>query len=179
MEIVAIFAPNLYSVKFDNREQNEYERLFGEWLDLEYLIDFMESNASYIDKSFWNNPNPESMAKQAKDEAFHYLKFFEKCTNNTANGDTPDLNELFIPLDGKYSFSYELYPVKSYGVNRPSLLRMYAIKMGENRFLITGGGIKLCKSIQESPYLKDHIIQDIDKTLSFLRENGIITTEDF
>ena len=68
--------------------------------------------------------------------------------------------------------------MKSYGTYRPSLLRMYAIKMKENVYLITGGGIKLADKIQNSPDLKDHVLQNIDKVRTFLKENGILEAED-
>lgn len=68
--------------------------------------------------------------------------------------------------------------MKSYGTYRPSLLRIYAIKMKENEYLITGGGIKLADKTQNSPDLKDHVLQDIDKVITFLKENGILEAED-
>lgn len=61
---------------------------------------------------------------------------------------------------------------------RPSLLRIYAIKMGVNTYLITGGGIKLAETIQNSPDLKDHVIQDIDRIRTFLKDNGIMDSDD-
>lgn len=68
--------------------------------------------------------------------------------------------------------------MKSYGDGRPSLLRMYAIKMDRNTYLITGGGIKLGATIQESPGLQDHVIQNIDKVRAWLKENGIMDADD-
>lgn len=68
--------------------------------------------------------------------------------------------------------------MKSYGPNSPSLLRMYAIKMEDNVYLITGGGIKLADTIQNSPGLKDHVLQNIDRVKRYLKEEGIIDSED-
>lgn len=66
----------------------------------------------------------------------------------------------------------------NYGTIKPSLLRMYAIKMSANVYLITGGGIKLADTIQNSPGLKDRVLQDIDKVRTFLKENGIWDSDD-
>lgn len=82
-------------------------------------------------------------------------------------------------MDGKYKFEFEYAPMKSYGTESPSFIRLYAIKMGANRYIIVGGGIKLCKTIQESPYLKDHIIQNIDKVRAWLKCNGIYEEDEF
>lgn len=68
--------------------------------------------------------------------------------------------------------------MKSYGIVRPSLLRMYAIKLDPNSYLITGGGIKLGDTIQNSPDLKDHVLQNIDKVKTWLKQNGISDSND-
>ena len=63
--------------------------------------------------------------------------------------------------------------MKSYGTGRPSFLRMYAIKLKNNLYVITGGGIKLADTIQDSPDL-----QNIDKVRAWLIQNGIIDEQD-
>jgi hypothetical protein len=50
--------------------------------------------------------------------------------------------------------------------------------MGKNIYLITGGGIKLSRTIQESPDLQDHVLQNIDKVIEFLKRNGIYDSDD-
>ena len=97
---------------------------------------------------------------------------------NATDGKKPDFDSHFKSLEGKYKYELQWPPMKSYGTIRPSLLRMYAIKMKENVYLITGGGIKLSDTIQNSPVLKEHVIQDIDRVRSFLKENGIMDNED-
>ena len=72
----------------------------------------------------------------------------------------------------------EYIPMKSYGLGIPSLLRIYAIKIAANVYVITGGGIKLARTIQDSPGLKDSVIQGIDKVRSFLRSEAIIDAND-
>ena len=68
--------------------------------------------------------------------------------------------------------------MKSYGTIRPSLLRMYAIRLGTNMYLITGGGIKLADKIQNSPDLKEHALQNIDKVRRWLKAEGIYDSDD-
>ena len=58
------------------------------------------------------------------------------------------------------------------------MLRLYAIKIETNVYLITGGGIKLADTIQNSPGLKDHVIQNIDLVRNWLKEHGIEDKED-
>ena len=68
--------------------------------------------------------------------------------------------------------------MKSYSGGRPPLLRIYAIKMNKNTYLITGGGIKLSDTIQNSPGLRDHVLQDIDRVRNWLKVNGILDSDD-
>lgn len=97
---------------------------------------------------------------------------------NIEEGDTPDLDSHFKPLDGEFFYITEHIPMKSYSPGRPPLLRLYAIKMGSNCYLITGGGIKLADTIQNSPGLKDHVINNIKFVRTYLKENGILDEDD-
>ena len=81
-------------------------------------------------------------------------------------------------LGGKYKCLWSLEPMKSYGTKSPSLLRLYAIKIDTNCYLIVYGGIKLGDTIQNSPVLKDKVFNKIDSVLSFLKNNGIADSED-
>ncbi|MBO5700268.1 MAG: hypothetical protein J6R57_02490, partial [Bacteroidales bacterium] len=89
-----------------------------------------------------------------------------------------DFDEYFHFLDGKYKCLWTLEPMKSYGTGMPSLLRLYAIKIDSNCYLIVYGGIKLGATIQDSPVLKDNVFKKIDEVLSYLRVNGIADSDD-
>ena len=130
MEIIPIYPPFIYSIQYDEEEENEFDRLFNLWDDVTFVTQFFKSNQSFLRSDIWQQ----------------------------------------IVL--------EWLPMKSYGTMRPSLLRIYAIKMEKNTYLITGGGIKLADTIQNSPDLKDHIIQNIDKVRDFLKKNGIYDSND-
>lgn len=179
MEIIAIFPPYIYSIKYDDKEENEYDRLFDEWNDLTSILDFLMQHKEMLKASVWKKVSePELAARQVLDEAEALELLFEELNRHTTNGKEPDFDSHFHYLDGKYKFELEYEPMKSYGDERPSLLRMYAIKMDRNTYLITDGGIKLGATIQESPGLKDHVIQNIDKVRTWLKENGIMDADD-
>lgn len=179
MEIIAIFPPYIYSIQYDGSENNEFDRLLNEWNDVAQVTDFFTANKDYLKTSVWEYlSEPENAARQVLDEAASLEMLFEQLYELTQKGDKPDYDSHFHYLDGKYKFEMEYVPMKSYGVNSPSLLRMYAIKMGENTYLITGGGIKLGAKIQDSPGLKDHVIQNIDSVRDWLKLNGILDSDD-
>lgn len=179
MDIVDIFPPHIYSIRYDDEEDNEYDRLLDNWNDSEYVTNFIETHQSYLNSPIWSQtPTPEDAARQVYHEAQIIEKQFEIFAQNSDNNTTPNFNSIFHFLDGKYKYELKIPPMKSYGPIRPSLLRIYAIKLSDNCYLITGGGIKLSDSIQNSPDLKDHVIQNIDKVRKFLHENGISDTND-
>ena len=183
MEIVEIYKDWLYSIQFDESDLNEYRRIFKEWHDLDYLVSFFEENKDMIDSPFWKNAGlnpdtPEKSASRVIEEANELESYIRELVLNMKSGDKPDFDMYFHFLEGKYKCLWSLAPMKSYGVAKPSMLRLYAIKLDSNCYLIVYGGIKLGDTIQNSPVLKDNVIKKIDKVLEFLRSNGITDGDD-
>jgi hypothetical protein len=179
VEIIKIYSPYIYSIKYDGQEENEFDRLFSEWSDVESIMNFMERNKNYLKADFWKiKLEPEAATRRVLDEAEEMESIFEKLDENTRNGEYPDFDSHFYPLEGKYKYLLEYQPMKSYGSGNQALLRIYAIKMGKNTYLITGGGIKLSDKIQNSPGLKEHVIQNIDRVRDWLKANGIMDSDD-
>lgn len=179
MVIESIFPPYIFSIRYDEKAESEYDCLFNLWNDSEYVIQFLYANRDFLLSDVWARINtPEAAAKQVYQEAVELENLFEELAENSADKKKPDFDSLFRFLEGKYRYELEVPPMKSYGTQRPSLLRIYAIKLGQNCYLITGGGIKLADTIQNSPGLKDHVIQNIDKVRDFLFRNGISDSQD-
>lgn len=180
MKIKAIYPPYIYSIQYDNEDEDEFNRLFSLWGDISYLIQFMNENKEYLKRKTWKHIlNPYEAAQAIRDEAEELEDLFFKLNCNTCNGKYPEFEDHFVFLKGrKYECELELWPMKSYGTKNPSFLRIYAIKPKKNLFIITGGGIKLSDSIQDSPDIKDHVLQNIDKVRKFLREENIFDSDD-
>lgn len=180
MDIVEVFPPYIYSIRYgDGEESDEYYRLLGQWTDVDCLLEYFVANCSRMSPEIWGGDvEPEIVAAHAFEEAYELEEKFEDLSWNTAHALSPDFDDYFHPLDGEYLYEWELTPMKAYGPRNPSLLRLYAIKMGSNCYLITGGGIKVCRTMQEDPELKKELVK-IKKVRSFLREQGIESREDF
>ncbi len=183
MEIVEIYSDSLYSIQFDEEDLNEFDRVFKEWHDLNFLVKFFTENAAAVNTPFWQKAGldfsaPELSAQRVIDEANDLEAYIRELVGNVERGEVPDLDEYFRFLDGKYKCVCSLAPVKSYGTGLPSLLRLYAIKLDSNCYLVVYGGIKLGKTIQESPVLKQQVFNKIDKVLNYLKVNGITERED-
>ena len=62
---------------------------------------------------------------------------------------------------------------KAYGSSYPSWLRMYALKIGDDMYLITGGTIKLTDRMDERAHTHKEL-RKIEACMDFLLEQGII-----
>jgi hypothetical protein len=183
VEIVDIYKNWLYSISFDEEDLNEYHRVFREWHDLDFLVKFFSENKDDVNTDFWkkaglNPEKPEQSANRVIEEADQLEGYISELVSNCDDGIKPDFDEYFHLLGGKYKCLWSLEPVKSYGTGKPSLLRLYAIKLETNCYLVVYGGIKLGDTIQNSPVLKDKVFHKIDSVLSFLKANGITDSED-
>lgn len=168
----------LYTVHYDNEEDDEYSRLFNQWSDLNYLEDFLYEHRQYLDSDFWTSIGYSSSdwdlaANEIIDEAEALENYIDDLTNNG------ELDSYFTPLDGNFKYLYEILPVKGYGKGTPpSFIRLYAIKLKDNAYVIVYGGIKLSDKIQTSPDLKDNVFHKIDIVLAYMKQHGIIDSSD-
>ena len=106
------------------------------------------------------------------------LGVYTTIADNAKNGETPDFESYFQPLEGKYIYEWKLIPMKGYGTGKPTFIRLYAIRMEENCYLVVYGGLKLADTIQNSPVLKTEVFKRIDQTLAYLKREGITEQED-
>lgn len=183
MDVREIYKGCLYSIKFDEADTDEYSRAISLWKNLDYLVDFFKANAKEMEQPFWREiglspDKPLISAERVAHEAIDLASHIQNLAKNVSDGEIPDFEDFFKPLGGKYSYVRELEPHKSYGTFKPSLLRLYAIKLDRNLYLIAFGGIKLGSTIQNSPGLKEQVFNRIDNVIAFLKANGIFDGDD-
>lgn len=92
--------------------------------------------------------------------------------------DNEPLDEYHRVFRDKYIYEWKLIPMKGYGTGKPTFIRLYAIRMEENCYLMVYGGLKLADTIQNSPVLKTEVFKRIDQTLAYLKREGITKQED-
>ena len=69
--------------------------------------------------------------------------------------------------------------MKGYGVKyKPTLVRFYAIKVQSNMYIVVAGGIKLGKTIQDSPGLNKNVFSKINKVKRYLMSSDITEAKD-
>lgn len=173
MKIIHTFVPSLLAFKFSKDKPDELERLFDEWNDPVYLNEFFEENEQDISLSI------EDAIYKVRSEA----KFLRKKLIELTTTEPIRLNELFKNLDNNEITPKLLSPQKA--PNR--WLRIYAIRIDENFYVITGGTIKLdggliaAKShyqMQDRPHTNEEL-KKINSCRDYLKEQGIIDEESF
>ena len=161
MKIFRIFAENLFSFKFENETLNEYERLLEIWNDPEYLVDFAERNKSYL-----KNCSLEEFVECVLDDVFTLEYTLKQHANS--------LNMFFQPLDNNEIRAVLLSLQK----RRCRYLRLYAIKIDDNMFVVTGGAIKLTRTMSEHPDTVKELSK-LNRCKEYLNSMGIFDDHSF
>lgn len=92
-----------------------------------------------------------------------------------------DLSKLFRPLDNNQASDTMLQKEKARlkrEFGHSSWLRLYAIKLTAEVYIITGGAIKLTATMQEREHTRKELAK-IDKVRRYLLEEGIIDDSGF
>ncbi len=171
MKIINTFAviiDSLYSVQYDDESLHEFEKYFDLWNDPTYLREFFEEHEKDLRSDFWNDITIEEAILRTRKEA----KQLEERIINLAETGKLDryetLSTLFEPLsEGKIE---EFEKDKAKGLTKNSWIRIYAIRLDANLFVVCGGAIKLTETMNT----RDHLLKELDKlelTRNYLMEN--------
>ena len=168
MKIVPIFANQLFAFHYDGEVDNEYDRLMELWDDVEYIYDFLKKNKADI-------PHPrtiEQLAGFIMDDAMEIDDLLIDITERT---DKP-LAHFFMPLHNLES-SVKILSLQK---GRQHCLRMYAIKIDDDTFVITGGAIKLPLQhlMKDRPHTKIEL-QKLEKAKSYFKEKDVFDEDSF
>ncbi|PRY09818.1 hypothetical protein CLV24_11722 [Pontibacter ummariensis] len=187
MELVPIFAdpkPSIFAVLFDEEgdetEENvdEFRKAFSLWGDVEYLERFFEENRLDLESGFYGNMTVSEAVEVTLEEAQALEdKLYELAENRQFDG-SDNLEAIFRSLDNNDYKTTSLQRSKAYGGRRKSWLRIYAIRIAPNLFVITGGAIKLTLQMGERAHTRKELMK-LDRVRYFLKEEGLIDESDF
>jgi hypothetical protein len=165
--IIDIFANRkLYAFKYNGEVDHELDRLLALWNDPSYLINFINSNASDIPK--------DKTAYFVFKDILKNTDVLEDIIEEIATDENREFEEFFSPLHNQEYKVVELSMQKG----RRNYLRLYAIKIDDNCFVITGGAIKFTHLMEERP----HTLEELNKIKhckDFLKSNGVFDNDSF
>lgn len=166
MKIVAIFDNRLFSFRFPNENEHELIRLLNQWNDPQYLYQFITKNIADVQKGV----NVLQLANQISDDA---------------NKIDDLLYELGINIKGNFELFFKQLDNNEYQIKnlskrkgRKNYLRLYALKIDTNCFVVTGGTIKFTHLMKDRKHTQLEL-QKLDACRQFLKSKGVLDAESF
>jgi len=164
----------LWAVRYDGEEDNALYTLFDQWNDVMWLRSFFKKNWQDLTSYFKITDINQAIEDTIEDS--DRLQGIIMDISPDAN-----LEELFHPLENFRTSDILLGKEKARlkRVERhTSWLRIYAIKLSEGIYVITGGAIKLTLKMEEREHTKQELVK-MEKVRSFLLNENIIDNDSF
>ena len=180
MTIVPIFVEGtegLHSMQYPKESDCEYYRLFEIWYDYEYLLNFCKQNKDLIFNDFWAINRLEEFVEMIIEEAYKLEDMFIDFDNVGLARNSSFLQSIFIPLDYREKTVPALQESKAKADVRKPKLRLYAIRVDKNTFILTGGCIKLTLKMDENAYT----VRELEKlqiVKEFLQSHQLFNQDD-
>lgn len=171
--IFELVEESLYSVRFEGEAIHEFSRLFNLWNDIEYLESFFEEHQQDLEQEFWEGLSVEdAISKTIQDARKLELKLIQVAESGKTNRfDT--LSGFFKPLRDSTMRITRFEKNKAKGLQYPSWLRIYAIRVDTNLFFVSGGGIKLTQTMNERAHLQVEL-QKLEVVKNYLQDEDNI-----
>ena len=162
MIIDTIFAGYLYACHYDNETDNELDRLLDQWTNVRYLKLFAQKNKIH---------DTETFIKARLTDAENMEDAIAEIAQNNKK-----LKFFFQPLYNEETGLTTLSLQKAKQKN--NRLRLYAIRIDDNLFLITGGAIKMSQEMKDHPLTAKERLK-LFHARDWLKDNGIFDNDTF
>jgi hypothetical protein len=186
MKIVHIFAPEndaekgegLWAVEYEGEGGNEFEKLLKQWNDHIYMYVFCGEHLNDLQEKFGYGIDAETAAAELKEEAEELVQYLiQLATQGLAEA---NLQYVFKPLDNTQTAITELQLSKgaySSRMGRIPKLRIYAVRIDKNTYVVTGGAIKLTHRMQDRTHTYEQLLR-LWTVRDWLKEQGVYYSED-
>lgn len=179
MKLVPIFiAPDsedgLWSILLEGALLSEFEKFFDTVHDIEWLHCFFDRNKTDLHSGFFGSISIGEAVSRTLDEAEEMEDSLYNYSEQGFRGDRESLQHVFKPLNN-YEYTITRHQKSKARIGK-GWLRLYAIRLAVNCYLVTGGAIKLTLEMK-----REHLQTELRKLAQakqFLRSNGIDFPED-
>lgn len=164
----------LWAVRYDGCLDNVLDTILDQWNDVAWLRDFFKTNFEDLTSYFKITDVNQAIYDTIEDS--EQLQCLIMDISPDAN-----LDEIFRPLENSRTSEILLGKEKARLHNTPrhaSWLRIYAIKLEPGIYVVTGGAIKLTRTMQE----REHTLAELarmEKVRSYMLDNNIIDKDSF
>lgn len=165
---------HLWAVRDEAKDTDELSILFRQWSNGNYLLDFFLANLDDL-QSFFHIQKISDAIKDTMEDAQELERLILDFPY------TERLDGLFHPLSLADNRAHEMTREKARNWDRErhaSWLRIYAIRIDPNVFVVTGGAIKLTAAMQD----REHTQIELDKLNAcreYLKQNGVFDQDSF
>lgn len=162
----------LWAVVYEGDTQNVLNKTFAEWMDIEILRAFFDSNKKDLEQYFHITNIDQAIYDTIVDAASL------SCVILDINPDA-NLDKVFRPLENYRIHEMLLSREKAKGKRQSghsSWLRIYAIKLDNGVYLATGGAIKRTPLMAD----REHTLNErrrMEVVRNYLLDNGIIDAD--
>lgn len=181
MEFVVIFAkenPSLFAHKKVGAKTDVLTTLFANWNNPTYLWSYFEKHSKHLASWSDGSERIESAADKTFMEATElHLKIIRLASNYQNNPNGVKLGSMFRNLHDKDDDFVELRESKAYGLKDQNWLRVYAIRVDEDCYLVTGGMIKLTGPMKDMGKIGTNELKNLKTVKEFLIKNEITSKQ--
>lgn len=145
-----------------------------------YLEDFFETHQVDLQSAFYANISVEDAVLQTIEDSRIFENQLRRDLKAGAKEQKTILNDaIFKPLEKvRKTMSLRYEENKAYGSKYQSWLRLYAIRISANIFVVSGSAIKLTKAMQDRAHTQKEL-QKLKKTAQYLKEVGFQDDADY
>lgn len=164
----------LWAVRYDGMDDNALFTLFDQWNDVVWLRNFFTENWQDM-QSYFKVTSVNEAIRDTIDDSEILEEIIMKVSPEA------DLDKLFLTLEnyrtGDMLLGKEKAKLKR-TIRHSSWLRIYAIKLADGVYIITGGAIKLTLKMEEREHTKQEL-DKLEKVRTFLLSEDIIDDDSF
>lgn len=164
----------LWAVRYDGDEDNSLSLVFNKWNNPEWLWDFFTKNMADLESYFKITDLNQAIYDTINDS--DELECLILDISPEAN-----LDKHFRPLENNRTADMRLGKEKTrpeQKTRHASWLRLYAIKLEPGCYLITGGAIKLTRTMEEREHTLDEL-HKMELVRNYLIERGVVDVAGF
>lgn len=178
MELVRIITDadtgaGLYAVRFPGEDADELTRLFRLWTsDIQFLFDFFTEHKARLMRGYYNGVSVQEAVMATRHEADELHRKLLRIARGGLESRGEELESLFLALDDRQFRRLPLQESKLRGRVKKKWLRLYAIRFDVHCYVITGGAIKLTRSMDEAVHLQ-HELDKLAEVKRFLIRNDL------
>ena len=156
----------LYAVVYDSDKGNNIvSKMFQDWADNEFLVDFFVANKEGLESGYYSE---EEISRAVADTVREAMLLKAKLLRAQKSR---NLGDMFLPLSKGKTENFPIL-IKAYGVSQRAKLRLYAVRLDDGTYIISGGAIKIAKTMDGSDDLKLQKVR-LKRLRDFLRQEGI------